>query len=108
LLELLDLHFGEFERLTSQGLHRWLVISFEDDTCVAEPLDVIDHHICHNSFFVCAFARYNMREDPFGLVASHYETFDGLALSPRGLDGLVIHVHFFPELYACFGHEEII
>ena len=75
---------------------------------MAEPLDAIDHHICHNSCFVCALARYNVREDPFGLVAPHYEAFDGLSSSPRGLDGFSIHVHLFTKLHACFGHEETV
>ena len=34
LLELLDLHFGEFERLTGQGLHGRLVVGIEDDAPV--------------------------------------------------------------------------
>jgi hypothetical protein len=67
---------------------------------VAEPFDVIHHHVCDNPLLICALARYDVCEDGLGLVASAYETLNGLTSGSGGLQGLIIHIYLFTKLHA--------
>ena len=59
-----SMHFGAD---LLDGLDGRLSVGFQDETCMAEPFDVSQHHVGHEAVFVGAFARYNVRKEDLEL-----------------------------------------
>ena len=51
----------------NEGLDGRLSVGFQDETCMAEPFDVSQHHVGHKAVFVGTLARYNVRKEDLEL-----------------------------------------
>ena len=76
-------------------------VGFQDETCMAKPFDVSEHHVGHEAVFVSAFARDNVRENGFEFQASDCQTLDNLPLGPCFLNCFVGECELGSELYTC-------
>ena len=75
------------QALLHQGLERGLIVAFQDEASVPEPLNVLGHHSGHVLIFARAFIRDAMCEDGFAAEASHEQALDQAAFKPLLLDG---------------------
>ena len=67
LLDVLAIHLDHFQGCLHEGLDGRLSVGFQDETGMAEPFDVSQHHVGHEAVFVGTLARYNVRKEDLEL-----------------------------------------